>query len=348
MEHEIDLSKFDIRCDLIKDKIDKNSIKGLNISKRKYKNIVIENVEVDNELSIALDKKKGIYSTIYFEDVTDFNNRSDVIHVLVEELNFILKKNDLLNKSCLVIGLGNSLSTADSLGPKVVDNIIVTKHLFDIDEIEVSEGYGNVAAFSPGVYATTGIESFDVISGIVSKINPSFLIVIDSLASSSLKNVNRVIQLTDSGIEPGSGVGNNRKEISFDSLNIPVISLGVPTVVDAATIVKDTFNFLIKKISYNIVNVDNEKNKLISPNNINYLNVEYTLDSLERKKFFGLIGELNEEEVCDLMKEVLSPIGYNFVVTPKEIDFLVDKLALVLSKSINMVMHKEMFKNREK
>lgn len=347
MNHEIDLSKFDIRCDLIKDKIDNSVVKNLNVNKRKYKDISIERVEVDEHFSNVLNKKKGIYTTIYFDDVTDFNNRNNVISVLTEELRFVLKHNNLLNKSCLVIGLGNSLSTADSLGPKTVERIIVTRHLFDISEVDISEGYGNVSAFAPGVYALTGIESFDIIMGIISRVAPDFLLVVDSLASSSLKNINKVIQITDSGIEPGSGVGNNRKEISFDTLGIPIISIGVPTVVDAATIVKDTFNFLIKKISYNIVNVDNEKNKLVIPNNINYLNIDYTLDILERKKFLGLIGELNEEEICDLMREVLSPLGYNFIVTPKEIDFLVDKFSLVLSKSINMVMHEEVFKNKE-
>lgn len=196
------------------------------------------------------------------------------------------------------------------------------------------------------MYATTGIESFDAIKGIVDKIKPDYIIAIDALASSSIENINRIIQITDSGIEPGSGIGNNRKEISFKSLSIPVIVIGIPTVVDAATIVGDTINFLIKKISYNIMNIDNPKSKLINPNNFNYLDINYSLDSEERKKYLGLLGELKGYEIKELILEVLTPIGYNFMVTPKEVDFLIEKLSFTISKSINNVLHNNL--NKEK
>lgn len=340
MGHEIDLSCFDIHCDLISDTLENKKIKGINVKKKKYKNIRVEEVIVDSSVSMEINKKDGTYTTIYFEDITDYLNRCDVIKVVSDELRCLLKKKDLIGKNVLVVGLGNSLSTPDALGPKTIENIIVTRHLFNLKEIEVESSYTNVSVFSPGVYATTGIESFDALKGIINETNPHYIIVIDSLAASSIDKVNKIIQITDSGIEPGSGIGNNRKEISSASLNIPVIAIGIPTVVDAVTIVNDTINFLMKKISYNIANIDNPKDKLSNPNLINYLNSGYNLDKEEKKKYLGLLGSLDDEEIKSLFLEVLSPIGYNFMVTPKEVDFLIDKLSIVLSKSINSVLHK--------
>ena len=345
MGHEINLTNFTVRCDLISETIDNKEIKDINIETKKYKDIRIERLNVKEDKSKVLNKKAGIYTTIFFNDITDYENRNDVITVVAKELYEILKRKALLGKKVLIVGLGNELSTPDSLGPKTVKNIIVTRHLFNMEEIEVEEGYSNVSAFSPGVYAATGIESFDIIKGIVDVTKPDYIIAIDALASSSIENVNKIIQITDSGIEPGSGIGNNRKELSAKLLSIPVIVIGVPTVVDAVTIVNDTISFLVKKISYNIMNIDNPKCKLINPKNHNYLNINYSLDSQERKKYLGLLGELKEHEIKELLSEVLTPIGYNFIVTPKEVDFLIDKLAIIISKSINNVLHDGINKN---
>ena len=339
MAHSIDLKDFITRCDLISESIENNHIDGINVQKREYGDIKVEEVTVDSNYEKTLHKRKGTYTTIYFNDVTDYDNRRRVIETLTIELRNLFKSKSLLGKKTLIIGLGNFKSTPDSLGPKTIENIIVTRHLFNMKEIEVEEGYSNVSVFAPNVYASTGIESFDIIDGIVKKIKPDYIVAIDALASSSIEKINKVIQITDSGIEPGSGIGNNRKELSEESLKIPVIAIGVPTVVDAVTIVNDTINFLIKKLSYNIMNLDNPKNKLINPKNFNYLNINYSLDKEERKKYLGLIGELKENEMKELLEEVLSPIGYNFMVTPKEVDFLIDKLALVLSSSLNNVLH---------
>lgn len=342
MGHEIDLSCFDIHCDLISDTLENKDIKKINIKTKKYKNVRVEEVVIDSSISLEINKKIGTYKTIYFEDITDYTNRSEVIKVLSIELKKILKKKKLIDKKVLVVGLGNNLSTPDALGPKTIENIIVTRHLFNLKEVDVEEGFSNVSVFEPGVYASTGIESFDALKGIITETNPNYIIIIDSLAASSIDKVNKIIQITDSGIEPGSGIGNNRKEISENSLNIPVIAIGIPTVVDAATIVKDTINFLMEKISYNIANINNPKDKLSNPNLINYLNNGYNLDIEEKKKYLGLLGSLDDEEIKSLFLEVLSPIGYNFMVTPKEVDFLIDKLSVVLSKSINQVLHKNL------
>ena len=335
MNHEIDLSKFQTRCDLIRDAIEKNKIKGLKNKKRIYDDIIVEEVLINSNFVSELNKERGIYITINFNDVTDSVNRNNLVNVFSIELE----------KKALIIGLGNNLSTPDSLGPKTIRNIVVTRHLFNLENIQQSEGFSNVSILEPNVYASTGVESFEVIKGVVDRTKPDFLIVIDSLASSSLENINKILQITDTGIEPGSGIGNNQKEISQKTLLIPVIAIGIPTVVDAATIVNDTINFLIKKISYNIMNIDNPKEKLSISNSFNYLNSDYVLDDDERKLYLGLLGELNDKEMKNLLNEVLTPIGYNFIVTPKEIDFVIDKLSFVLSSAINNVLHENLRKN---
>jgi len=243
---------------------------------------------------------------------------------------------------CLVVGLGNYKSTPDSLGPKVINKIVVTRHLYLIDELEVEEGYRNVSCFTPGVMGTTGIEAKDFIFGLCNEIKPDFVIAIDALASSSIDRVNKTIQMTNTGISPGSGVGNNRVEISESTLGVPVIAIGIPTVVDAVTIVSDTLKYLLKKFSYNKENINKSSNKLKPVTSINYLEQETKELSIEdREKILGFLGNLKDEEVHQLIFEVLSPIGYNLMVTPKEIDFIVDKLSLVLSTSINSSLHKK-------
>ena len=338
MSHEIDLSKFTVRCDLISEAIyEKENF--LNIEKVQYNDINIERIRIGKKEAKLIDKKKGLYTTIYFNDATDSNNRKNLIKAMTIELKKIIKEKNLLGKSSLVVGLGNRLSTPDSLGPKVIDDIVVTRHLFKLNSIDVDDSYSEVSTFIPGVYATTGVESFDSIEAIKNVVKPDFLIIIDALASSSIEKINKTIQITDSGIEPGSGVGNFRKEISEETLGIPVIAIGSPTVVDAATIVNDTLSFLVKKLSFNIMNIDNPKSKLINPYVFDYSNINYKLDETERKMYLGLLGELKEEEIKNLFAEVLTPLGYNLMVTPKEVDFLTDKISFAIAKSINNVLH---------
>ena len=279
----------------------------------------------------------GNYITIEFDDVTDFNNAQKVEEVLIDELkkimkNLLIKEND----SCLIIGLGNERSTPDSLGPLSINNIIVTSHFYSLG-INVEEGFRSTAAFNPGVMGQTGLETSDVINAIVKEVKPDFLIVIDALKANSVERVNKTIQITDAGINPGSGIGNNRKEISKNVLNIPVIAIGVPTVVDTITIVNDTFNYITNHFSYMKSNIDNPKEKLkIIRTNIgkDETNIE------DKKELFGLIGNLTEDEIKCLINEVLNPIGYNMIVTPKEIDFVINKLSEIISNAINNSLHK--------
>lgn len=341
---EVDLSKYSLRTDLAIESIDScSNLEGIDKKIKKIDEIKITLVDVKEKGSKIINKKEGSYITIEFVDITDSHNRNKVLDVFAEELKGLLKKCQIKdNDSCLIIGLGNSSSTPDSLGPLSIDNVLVTNYLFELHEL--SEGFRRVSAINPGVMGTTGIETSDIILSIVEKIKPSFVLVIDALASSSVERVNKTIQMTDTGIHPGSGVGNSRKEISKEILGIPVIAIGVPTTVDAVTIVSDTINYMYKHFSYTKNNVDKPSSKLIvqTPN---YLKKDVKVNEYDKNKLLGLVGLLNEEEVRQLIFEVLTPIGYNLMVTPKEIDFIVDRLADVIGNGINKALHKSFIDN---
>lgn len=337
MGNEIDLEKYEIRTDLVLDSIENGSYK-VPKNVEKYGDIVVTTVVLDEDNSNLLAKKAGDYITIEFEDVTDSGNSLKVEEVFTKELKKLLVKKGLKdNSTFLVVGLGNESSTPDSLGPRVGSNIIVTRHLYLLNE-EVSSSYRCTSVVIPDVMANTGIESFEIVSSVIDKVSPSFVIAVDALAASSIDRVNRSIQITDTGIHPGSGVGNQRKEISFDTLGIPVIAVGVPTVVESSIIVYDTINYLFKHISY--IKDNQNKNKLILTRH-NYLEKlkDRTLTLEEKKNLSGLLGKLSDSERQNLINEVLSSINYNFIVTPKEIDFLIDRLTTILSNGINNSIH---------
>ena len=250
---------------------------------------------------------------------------------------FLSLKKISFKDSCLVIGLGNSKSTPDSLGPLVVDNILVTSHLYKLGDVD--KDYRNVSCFKPSVTGLTGIETVDVINSIVKTIKPSFLIVIDALSTSSIDRLNKTIQITNSGITPGSGVNNSRISISKEILNIPVIVIGIPTIIDSSVIVANTIKYMMKKFSYDKDNIDNKKDKL--KYKIDYKEYEKELSTKEKEYLLGIVGNLNEQELMKLVVEVLNPIEYNYMVTPKEIDFLIEKMSLLLGKGLNSSLNEK-------
>jgi len=339
MNHEIDLKKYQIRTDLAIDLINKGTnIKGIKSNIKLVDGIKITDVYVDDDGSKSINKKTGNYITIEFDDVTDYNNGKKIEEIFSEQLKKMIENNNIDKEaSCLIVGLGNSNSTPDSLGPKSIENIIVTNHLFVYGEVD--EGFRRTYALTPGVMGSTGIETSELIKSVAKTVKPGFILAIDALASQSVERVNRTIQMTDTGIHPGSGVGNSRKELSKETLGIPVIAIGVPTVVDAVTIVSDTINYMFKHYSYNKNNLDNPINKLIPAVNLNYLNKEVNVTDEDKKTLMGVIGSLENEEIKQLIFEVLTPIGYNLMVTPKEVDFLMDKLSNIIGNGINIAIH---------
>lgn len=329
--HKIDLSKYDLRTDLIIEK----EISNITNNKYVYKNISVDDITLKKNNS--LNKKKGKYVTISFNDITDKDNYSNVLEVFIKELQNVLnyckiKEND----TCLIIGLGNSKIISDALGSKCLENIIVTRHLYLLNNVD--KNYRNVSILEPNVIGVTGIDSFEIIKNVVQEIKPDFIIAIDSLCAADIRRINKTIQITSSGITPGSGIGNSRCELSSDTLGINVIAIGVPTVVDSTVIVSDTINYLIKKISY-LKNNKNKLDKLKPLNKINYYDNEIKLNEEEKKKLLGYVGILNSNELKSLIWEVLSPLEVDMIVTTKEIDFIIQKLSKLLSQGINKTLH---------
>lgn len=335
MSNEKNLSLFSTRTDLVDDL-------SLNIDIKTYEenNVKVNNVFIDEEKAKIIDKKSGYYTTISFKDTTDHNNFINVKKIFINELNKMLELEKIdKNATCMVIGLGNSDSTPDSLGIKTSENIIITNHIYNLFGT-LEKGYRITSRFNPGVMGETGIETSDVVKKIIELVDPDFVIVIDALASLSIDRVCKTIQITNAGISPGSGIGNKRKEISHDVIKKPIIAIGVPMVVDAATIVSDTISYMEKHFSYNIKNKNSKRNKLIPSFKQNFLKEkDLSLTSEEKNYFFGKLGTLDDYEKRSLIFDVLTPIGYNLMVTPKEVDFLVETLSKLLSEGINSCLH---------
>lgn len=273
-------------------------------------NIKTSKVKILNEEGEqALGKPKGMYITIDVKNLKiaqeeEIQKASEVVSNELKELigTHIGKEDDIL-----VVGLGNVYVTPDSLGPKVISYIDVTRHLLKYAPQYLEEGTRPVSAISPGVLGTTGIETLEIIKGVVDNIKPKMLIVIDSLASKSIERISSTIQIADTGITPGAGVGNTRKELSQATLGIPVIAIGVPMVVEMATITNDCLDLFIEKLQQEAKSND-------------YLN------------------KLKEEDNYEDIKNALIPVNYNMIVTPKEIDDLIENMSSVVARGINFAL----------
>lgn len=330
--HSVDLSKYNLRTDLLIEKID-DTIKNNHYEIEK---IIVDDITLEKDN--LLNKKEGRYITISYNDVTDRDNYKKVLDILNKCFCEILtdtkiKKDD----KCLIIGLGNRDIISDALGYRTIRNITVTRPLYLLNDYD--KRYRNVSILEPNVIGVTGIESIDIITGVIEKIKPDFIIAIDSLCASSIDRLNKTIQITNAGIAPGSGIGNNKKELSYETLNVPVIAIGVPTVVDSGVIVSDTINYLMKKISYLKNNLNNNLDKLKPINKVNYLKEDQELNDNEKQEILGLIGLLDSNDIKKLVWEVLSPLNANMIVTTKEIDFIIEKLSLLISDCLNNTLH---------
>lgn len=339
MGNKINLSKYNIRTDLIVDIIDNNS--NINKETDNYEGVKITRVEVEKDMEEELNKKKGTYITIEFDDVTNYEDREKIGKCFENEIKKLLNKLNIKDDDdCLIIGLGNEKSTPDALGPLSIKNILVTRHLFILNTNH-KEGIRCVSAVIPDVMGNTGIETSDIIKSIANTIKPKFIITIDALASSSINRLNKTIQMTDTGIHPGSGIGNSRKEINKDTIGVPVIAIGVPTVVESSIIVNDTIKYLLKHISY--IKNNFSKSKLTYTKFGNYLDKikNSDLSQEEKKEILGMIGELSEEDKLSLINEVLTSINYNLMVTNTEIDYLILKLSEIIANSLNNALHRQ-------
>ncbi len=267
---------------------------------------------LDKNGAEAIGKPVGSYITIDIQKlkVATEEDIQESAEVLAKELRVLLGEHANPKDEILVVGLGNQYVTPDALGPKVINEIDVTRHILTYMPQVLSSETRPVSAISPGVLGTTGIETLEILKGIVDNIHPKMLIVIDALASRSIERISSTIQLADTGITPGAGVGNTRKELSQSTLGIPVIALGIPTVVELATLISDGIDIFIDRLQKK-----SESNE--------YLN------------------KLQQEDKYEEVKEALKVGEYNMIVTPKEIDDLIENMKDIVARGINMATQPE-------
>ena len=320
---------YPIRTDLALEsqerlKKDQGNMRGIRVQEEKRENgVTVSTVVIETENAAkAMGRPKGTYITIEAPEIIeeDAGYHRDISMELAKILRKLLpleKPVEDLNKglevSVLVVGLGNREVTPDAVGPRVVDNLFITRHIMNefgkyaFQSEDVSKSSGIV----PGVMAQTGMECVEILRGIVEETKPDFLITVDALAARSIKRLGRTIQLTDTGITPGSGIGNHRNAINKKSVGVQVISLGVPTVVDAATIVADAMSELVSALS---------------------------LSDLQK---------LDERQRQELAQELLSPQLNGLFVTPKNIDDSIKQLSYLISEGLNIALlgNKEKMQN---
>lgn len=213
-----------------------DEVDGIETEEEKVdEDIKITRVKVLNENGEnAIGKKVGNYITIDINNlkIAGEEQIQKASEALTKELKELLKKHIEEQEPLLVVGLGNLYVTPDALGPKVVQDIDITRHILQYMPEALDKNTRPVSAISPGVLGTTGIETLEILKGIVDNIKPKLLIIIDALASRSIERISSTVQIADTGIIPGAGVGNTRKELSIETLGIPVVAIGIPTVVD--------------------------------------------------------------------------------------------------------------------
>lgn len=288
-----------------------NQIEGIESTEEQInENIRVERVKITNTNGEqAIGKPMGNYITIDVKKlkIAGEDEIQKASEVVTNELKNLIDKHIKKQDEILVVGLGNVYVTPDSLGPKVINEIDVTRHLINYLPQYVEEGTRPVCAVAPGVLGTTGIETMEILKGIVDNTKPKLVMVIDALASRSIDRISSTIQISDTGIVPGAGVGNTRKEISQATLGIPVIAIGIPTVVELATIVSDGIDIFINRLQQKAESND-------------YLN------------------RLQQDDKYEEVKEALNVGEYNMIVTPKEIDDLIENMKDVVTRGINFAV----------
>ena len=283
----------DERVDTYKRVNNLTEIDGVKVESKNDEIVTTTTVDVLNENgATALSKEIGKYITMEIKDIKylEEKDKNKIINTLSNEIKNLIGEDK--TKSILVVGLGNIYVTPDSLGPKVVQTVDITRHLINFAKDLVEPDTRSVSALSPGVLGTTGIETSEIITSVCNEVKPDIVIAIDSLASSSINRLGTTIQLSNTGITPGAGVRNKREGINQNTLNVPVIAIGVPTVVDMATITSEAIDKMVEVTKQKIENGDNR--------------IANVLDT------------------------------DNFIVTPKEIDDVIQIVSDLISGGINM------------
>ncbi len=296
----------------------KNAPSGIEVTGRSFGGIHYTNIDVTSEEGAKyLEKPIGTYITVEAEDLrgSEAESFKQCRNFISHEIKALLRKNNVADDApILVIGLGNWDITPDALGPKVVSSLFVSRHLFEhLPEI-TNKHMRPVSAISPGVLGTTGIETLEIARGVTERTKPQCVIVIDALVSRNIERLGKSLQISDAGINPGSGVGNHRKELSRNTLGVPVIAIGVPTVVDAATIADNVFEGSARQLDKSSGNY---------------------------KKFKAALSSLSSKERRELFTDAVTGMTGELIVTPKDIDEMISDLSEVIASALNVGLHSE-------
>jgi spore protease len=287
-------------------------IPGVHVDEVRDDGLTVTRVTVETaEAARLLGKPEGRYVTI---DVPKFKERDSQLRVrtmetVARELQRLMP--DRRDAHILVVGLGNWNATPDALGPRVVDRLLVTRHLKDVVPADIKGRMRPVSAVAPGVLGTTGIETVDIIRGIVRETRPDLVVAVDALAARSVARLVASIQLADTGIHPGSGVGNRRHGVTEESIGVPVVAIGVPTVVLASGIVLEAIQQLVDQLK-------------------------------GEAALYRIIEEMDSREQRELIEEVIGPKMGDLMVTPKEIDVLINDMADVLAEALNRALQPDL------
>ncbi|WP_353894334.1 GPR endopeptidase [Proteinivorax hydrogeniformans] len=291
-------------------------INGVDVQDQNFQDHFVKRVEITTPgASQQMGKQMGRYITLEMPDFrkknTEFEER--VSQTFAQQLNSMLPPSP--NQNVLIVGLGNWNVTPDALGPKVIDRLLITRHLKSMMPERFSNNdYQTVSALAPGVLGLTGIETSEVIEGVVRQTQPDYIIAIDALAARDVSRLNTTIQISDTGIHPGSGVGNKRKGITREDLGVDVIAIGVPTVVDAVTVTSDTIEMVTNTVAQNS-------------------------QGGQGGQFYQALNSLDGQQKEQLIAEVLNQNLGSLIVTPKEIDRLIEDISDVVAGGINAALH---------
>lgn len=276
--------------------------------------IILTRVEITSPKGEkSMGKPVGNYVALEISNIPD--NTIEVSELLAKEIQKMIKLKPDENYTTLVVGLGNWNITPDALGPQVVSKLLVTKHIFEHAREIIDHHMSQVCAISPGVLGITGIETGDIIKGVVEKVRPDLIIAIDALTSRKIERICSTIQLTDTGIIPGSGVNNSRKALNKETLGIPVLAIGVPTVVDAATIANDTIDMVIDMMISQVSSGE---------------------------PFYRMLSDMDRGEKEYLIRSLLQPHVGNLFVTPNNVDQDITHLSDIIANGINLALHPNM------
>jgi spore protease len=255
----------------------------------------------------ALGKPEGHYVTIESRRLRHHDREHAMVvgKVLSRELEAMVRSSQ--PETVLVVGLGNWNATPDSLGPKVVGRVLVTRHLQGVLPDDLKGRLRSVAALAPGVLGLTGVETSEIVRGMVERVEPGLVVAIDALAAAHIERILTTIQVADTGIHPGSGVGNHRSGLTEETLGCPVIAVGVPTVVHATTIAEAALDALVR-----------------------------TLNRDPAGELARALDDLDRDEV--LQRSLTSSLG-ELMVTPKEIDVQVEDLSRLIAGAVNTCLH---------